>query len=171
MSEAPHLDDPLTNGLPPASETVGVPGHDTATSMARGARIVRLRAMGATYAQIAQAEGYTDPGTARHALVRTLRAHQADAVADLRAVEDERLDIGLAAIVPLLSHTDPHVRLKAHAELVRNSKRRSDMWGLDAPKQVLLSAGVQADLDRVLGELENVVLGEVVPDEPELLEG
>lgn len=163
------LDDPLTNGLPPAGELVGDNGHDTAITLARGARVVRLRAMGATYAQIAASEGYTDPATARNAVVRTLRAHQAEAVQDLRVLENERLDIALATVIPLLTHAEPTVRLKAVDSLVRVSKRRADMNGLDAPKQVTISAGVQADLERALAELTDVVMGEVVEDR--LLEG
>lgn len=165
------LDDPLTNGLPPAGEVQGNPGHDTALEMSRGARVVRLRAMGATYKQIADAEGYSDPGTARHALVRTLREHQAEAVQDLRALENERLDIALATVIPLLTHAEPVVRLRAVDSLVRVSKRRADMNGLDAPKQVTISAGVQADLDRALAELAHVVMGELVEDPDVLLEG
>ena len=154
------LNDPLTEGLPPAGELVGDPGIDAATQEARGARMVRMRVMGATYAQIAHAEGYTDPATARNAVLRTLRRHASEAVTDLRAVEDERLDLGLARVIPLLSHEDPNVVLRAHNELVKNSKRRADLHGLDAPKQIVLSAGVQADLERALADLENVVMGE-----------
>lgn len=154
------LDDPLTNGLPAPSKVVGVPGHDTATDVMRGYRATRLRAMGATWAQVAQAEGYSDPSNARKAVMRALRRHEAEAVADLRKLEDERLDIGLSAVIPLLTHADPNIRLKAHAQLMTNSKRRADMWGLDAPKQVLISAGVQAELERALADLTDVVMGE-----------
>lgn len=154
------LDDPLTNGLPEPGDLVGMPGHDTATNVMRGYRATRLRAMGATWQQVADAEGYSDPSNARRVVMNTLRRHEAEAVADLRKLEDERLNLGLSAVVPLLTHADPHVRLKAHAELMRNSKRRADMWGLDAPKQIVLSAGVQAELEKALADLTDVVMGE-----------
>ena len=169
MSDEPF--DPAAVALPPPSEQQGQPGHDAATGYIRAARIMRLRAAGASYAAIAEAEGYSDPATARNALIRALRRNEAENVSEMRALENERLDMALSRIVALLGHEDPMVRLRAADSLTRNSKRRADLNGLDAPKQVQISAGVLGELEQAYEGLRLIVTGEaedVTPDPPAL---
>lgn len=169
-----NLFDPSTAPLPPASELQGKPGSDLSISLVRAARILRLRMAGATYEQIAEAEGYSDPATARHTLIRALRRHEADDIATHRAVQNQRIDLQVRTITPLLNHDDPMVKLKASDSLNRVNKRHADLNGLDAPKQVQISAGVLQEMDDAFGQLRLIVSGEVVePDPPEMdvLEG
>lgn len=164
----PGADDDLTRALDetrtPATEAQGNPGHDTATEIARGARLVRLRAQGLTYEQIAEEEGYSDKGAARHALIRALKRHEAENVTELRALENLRLDTDERALRRIItsSTSKPEHLIAAVNARTRLSARRARMNGLDAPLQVALSAGVAAELADALAEAEQVFT-EVVP--------
>ena len=157
--------------LPPASQSRGEPGHDSATEVARGARLLRLRAARMTYEQIATELGYADKAAARNALMRALARHEAENVTELRALENLALDADERVLRAMI--TDANVpaatRLRAIDSRTRLSARRSRLNGLDAPIQVALSAGVQADLEDALAEAEAVLVrGEVIhPPDPD----
>ncbi|UQS95215.1 hypothetical protein Pam4_72 [Pseudanabaena phage Pam4] len=156
--------------LPPASARQGVPGHDQAGERANAVRLLTLRTQGLTYEQIAEQTGYADASGARHALLRALARHEAENVSELRAIENMRLDADertLRAIIADRAST-PEQRMRAVDARTRLSARRARLNGLDAPVAVSLSPGVQAELESVLAEVEDLVLGEVsdVRDDP-----
>ena len=168
------LEQAIEDTLPPASEARGVPGHDSATELARGARLLRLRAARMTYEQIAAEMGYADKAAARNALIRALQRHEAENVTELRTLENLALDADERVLRGIIQdpQAPPAARIKAVDSRVRLSARRSRLNGLDAPIQVALSAGVAADLQDALAEAEAVLVrGEVLHSEPERLEG
>lgn len=164
----PTGDDDLTRALEetatPASEAHGNPGHDTADQVARGARLVRLRAQRLTYAQIAEEEGYADAASARNALMRALKRHEAENVTELRALENLGLDTDERALRAIISDRGVKAehRIAAVNARTRVSARRARLNGLDAPLQVQVSAGVAAELADALAEAE-ALFTEVVP--------
>lgn len=182
--------DPIREGIlnadmPPASAMVGVPGHDQSMDAARKIRMLQARIAGATYEQIAEAEGYADRTGARNTIIRAMREHASESVQELRELENSRLDRAQAAIWPFIvaphnpeapGYVPPEVRMQAVTTFVRLSKRRADMNGLDAPKQVQVSAGVMSELEQAFGQLRLIVTGEaedvteVAEDPPEALE-
>ena len=160
--------------LPPASAAQGEPGHDTPMELARGARLLQLRAARMTYQQIAQEMGYSDKSTARQALLRALDRHEAENVRELRTLENLALDDDERVLRTIIADRNltPERRIRAIDARTRLSARRSRLNGLDAPVQVALSAGVAADLEDALAEAEAVfVRGEVLASEDERLEG
>lgn len=168
------LADTIDAVLPPASTAQGNPGHDTAGELARGSRILRLRAARMTYEQIAQEMGYTDKATARNALIRALTRHEAENVTELRALENLALDDDERVLRSIIADRNAaaSLRLKAIDSRTRLSARRSRLNGLDAPIQVALSAGVAADLEDALAEAEAVLVrGEVLESHDERMEG
>jgi orotate phosphoribosyltransferase-like protein len=58
----------------------------------RRVKAVQLLASGCTYQQVADELGYTSRGTAYNVVARALREQTAEAVADLRDLENARLD-------------------------------------------------------------------------------
>lgn len=145
--------------IPPASERVGTPGQDLALDMAVMTRLIRLRVAGMTYDQLAVEGGYADASGARSAILRALRRHEAEAVNDLRTLEDARIDSVVRTATEIQGDRgmSPIVRLRAADTLLRAGKQRRDLHGLDAPKQIIISAGVASDLERALDDLEDAV--------------
>lgn len=164
--------EPLEPTLPPASERQGQPGHDTATERAVAIRLLTLRTQGLTYAQIAEETGYADASGARQALMRALNRHEAESAAELRQLENLRLDADERALRAIIGDAtrSPGVRVAAINARVRLSARRARMNGLDAPVAVQISAGVAAGLDAALREMEDVV-NEVTMQRPLALPG
>lgn len=155
----------------PASDRRGVPGQDQALDRLVGARLIRLRMMGMTYAQIATEEGYADGSGARMALLRALDRHEAENANQLRALENEAYLADQRTIRAIIGDTTqpPLTRLRAIDTRTRAAARHARLNGLDAPVQVQLSAGIAADLEDALRELEEAVVpGEVTDshDEP-----
>lgn len=91
---------------------------------------------------------------------RVVVARTATAAEELRAIENERLDVAEAAIWEAVKEGD----LKAIAMFLRISARRSRMNGMDAPVRVDMSIGIRAEMEAKLAELRDVVLGEVIGD-------
>ncbi len=154
--------------------------------MSRAIRALTLRVGGATYEQIAERMGYGDGSGARQIILRALSRREAEAVEELRLIENARLDADEQILRLIISGqqvdrdetgqpTGPRPtiteRMRAVDTRTRLSARRARMNGLDAPLAVQVSAGVQADLADALQELDSVVrtvMGEVtdVHDEP-----
>lgn len=145
--------------VPPASARQGDPGHDHATERQVAIRLLTLRTAGMTYTQIAQEMGYADASGARQALLRALDRHEAENAAELRAIENMRLDSDERVLRSIITDTNaaPRDRIAAINSRTRVSARRSRMNGLDAPVQVAISAGVQAELQDALSELGETV--------------
>lgn len=172
------LDDAIEASLSPASEMQGSPGHDDAMEAARAAALLRDRALGLTYDEIAERHQYSHRSNARQALLRALDARVADNAAHLRAIENERYEMDQRVIRAIIAdpQSPPATRLRAIDTRTRSAARHARLNGLDAPLQVALSAGVEADLMDALAEAEAIfheVTGEVVSrsDEPDRLEG
>lgn len=146
----------LSGDLGPGAADQGNPGHDTARAIARRVQAVDMRIAGARYADIAEQFGYTDPSTARGVVMRSLRAVEAEKVGELRELENARLDLAQQAIWPKVLRGDP----QALNAWIRLSKRRADLNGLDAPKQVIISSGTQAALEDALADLQQLIMGE-----------
>jgi hypothetical protein len=91
MADPDPLDAALEH-LPPASEGQGAPGHDTASELGKAIRALTMRIGRASYAQIAQELGYSDPATARNLIMRALARREQEKVEELRALENAALD-------------------------------------------------------------------------------
>jgi hypothetical protein len=66
--------------------------RNKALAAARRVRAVELKAAGYTYSQVANELGYTSKGTAYNIVTKALREQTAEAVTDLRDLENARLD-------------------------------------------------------------------------------
>lgn len=162
--------DPLEVELPPASGSQG--GRpDLGAELLRGTQLIRDKAVGLTYAQLAEKHGYADASGARHAFLRAMARHEAENAAHLRAVENERYELDQAELRAIIMdrRQAAATRIKAIDARTRAAARFARLNGLDAPVQVAISAGVQAELADALVELSEVVLGEVVDVSDELL--
>lgn len=160
--------------LPPAHEAHGTPDKVEATL--RAAEIARLRGSGLTWQQVADRLGYADRTGPRDLLQRYATRVLADNVGELRAIWNERHEQQARAMLLILANTsaDPGEKARASAELTRIGARVARLNGLDAPVQVAVSAGLQAELADALGELSEVVLGEVEgveEEQPAAIEG
>lgn len=133
---------------------------------ARAADATRLRAEGLPYREIADRLGYPSENAANKAVLGLLRRTEADAVADLRALEAERLDHltrvtleGIAASVQSAQGLSAPLVSAA----VRISERRARLLGLDSPQQVQIGSPV--DIDEVARELTALI--ETTADYPQ----
>jgi len=133
----------------------------------RDARAVALRTRGASYQQIADELKYADRATAYRAVKAMLLAIPAKQVAELRAVEGERLDRLTAEAFAVLERDHLHVsqggkivrdddgqlvlddgpKLAAINTLVRIAERRARLFGLDAPVKVNATLSAADELD------------------------
>lgn len=137
------------------------------------AEAARLRAQGLGFRQIAEHQGCS-LSVAHERVYRAIAAVPVEAVGQLRAVENARLDELttklwdiLTAVHPLVSHgklmknDDGHVLLDdgpviaAANSLLRVMERRARLNGLDAPMQhdVKVSDAIDADIERLVAEL------------------
>lgn len=163
----PDAWDDLIDALPPASEDRGVPGHDLSRAVARRAQAVRLRLSGATYEQIAQTAGYSHRAAARNAVRRSLTRYEAENVAELRALENARMDADEMVLRGILANSAVPVteQIQAVNARIRLSARRAALNGLDAPTQVQVSGADLQQLDDALTLVRDVVMGQVVTDD------
>jgi len=72
--------------------------RNLALAAARRVRAVELKTAGLTYKQVADELGYTSRGTAFNVVTKALREQTAEAVSDLRDLENARLDALQAAL-------------------------------------------------------------------------
>lgn len=100
-------------------------------------RAFELRKHGATYQAIADAVGYRGPSGAYNALKRMLDGQKREAGKELVQLEVERLDMMLVAIAPAVQNG----HLGAIDRALRIAKRRAELLGLDAPKEVDVTSG------------------------------
>ena len=105
----------------PQSATQKVATHN------KRVRCVELAAQGMSYDAIAQAVGYTNRGGAYKAVSAALRAQQAPAVDELRALEVERLDALQRAFWDAALEGD----LRAVDRVLRVIQARVRLLGLD----------------------------------------
>ncbi len=95
-------------------------------------RALRLRNLGASYDQIADELGYAGRSGAWKAVKAALDRAVIEPAMEQRVIQSERLDLMVMRCLGAVLNGD--------LEQVRNvlaiEKRRADLWGLDAPKNV-----------------------------------
>ena len=90
-------------------------------------RAVELKTAGYTYAQVADELGYFSRGTAYNIVAKALREQTAEAVADLRDLENARLDALQLALWDAAMTGD----IEAAVVIVKIVKARVHLNGLD----------------------------------------
>lgn len=107
--------------------------HADAVERAKAVEAVALRRSGLTYREIAVQTGYwTDESGARHAVTRLLARQETEGVAELRAIECERLDALTAAHWPAAIGGNT----EASMIVLRVIDRRAKLLGLNAPTRL-----------------------------------
>lgn len=127
---------------------------------ARRIQAMSLRLAGLTYGQIGE-RLHIGAEAARMLVMRTLKEAEQAQVAEMRELENQRLDRMQASIWPKVLEGD----LQAIDRALRISARRSAVNGLDAPKQFQIQANVRLEMEQALNELKEIVMNEVVADE------
>lgn len=144
--------------------------RDQAALQVRLQTALDARAEGKTWEEAATAAGYSNRGACWNAVMAHLRSQTAGTVAELREQANGRTAAKLAFLEDVINDPDVplEVRLRAADVHTRAEARHARLNGMDAPLQVALSAGVQAELEDALNEVESVIRGEVeaVTDEP-----
>lgn len=116
-------------------------------------RALRLRNLGASYDQIADELGYAGRSGAWKAVKAALDRAVIEPAMEQRVIQSERLDLMVMRCLGAVLNGD--------LEQVRNvlaiEKRRADLWGLDAPKNVevlgaFANVGQQVDVAGVIME-------------------
>lgn len=131
--------------------------------------VVRLRAAGLTFDDIAARVGYASRSGAKEAYDRALDLYGQEAVESLRELEGERLEqlwrYTFGRILATPETTTEFVALVNSA--VRISNSRSTLYGLEKPKQVEVSGRggepIETDVGRILVERIRA-LSDGVPD-------
>lgn len=128
---------------------------------------LRLRMGGYTYRQIAEVMDVSD-NAVRNLITRALESAPNEKALHQRAIENARLDRLQAAVWKDAINGD----VKAIDAVLRISRRRAEMNGLDAPKKIDIRASVRHDVANAVKELHEVILGEVieVDDEGNIVE-
>jgi orotate phosphoribosyltransferase-like protein len=101
--------------------------RNKALAAARRVRAVELKTAGYTYAQVADELGYSSRGTAYNIVAKALREQTAEAVADLRDLENARLDALQVALWDAAMAGD----INAAVVIVKIVKARVHLNGLD----------------------------------------
>jgi hypothetical protein len=118
----------------------------------REAQVVKLRAQGMTWSQIAEAVGYSHPGNAQQAYVRANNRILVDDIKELRQIGQDRLDTALQAIWPDVLAGD----IPAINTLIRLEERRAKLYGLDMPTKIQAEV-VNYDGNSIRGELARLL--------------
>ena len=122
-----------------------------------------MRMAGASLEAIGNRLGITPQG-AGDLVTRTLAQAQNRDIAQLRELENQRLDAAQEAIWSKVLAGD----LKAVDSFLRLSARRSKINGMDAPMTVELSLHVRDEMEAALAALEATVLGGTLAGEVDL---
>jgi hypothetical protein len=107
-------------------------------------QVVQMRAAGLTFDRIAQELGYASRSGAKEAYDAALNSWGREAVDNLRVLEGERVDeLWRRTFARLLeadrNQAEVNEFLNIVMTAVRISKRRSELFGLDAPRQLEVS--------------------------------
>lgn len=122
-------------------------------ALERDLRAIRLRRDGHTYEVISARLGYGNKSNAARAVKRRLaevREQCAEDVAELRQMEEIRLDVALAAVMPQVRKGE----LFAIDRMLRIGERRAALEGLDQPKA--LKVEVAREIEEFLDRLRQV---------------
>jgi len=120
-------------------------------------RVVQLRTAGVTFDQIADTLGYASRSGAKEAYDAALRRWGRDTVDEHRDLEDLRLEELWRRTFARIGDADSDNEFATLVSAaVRVSKRRSDLLGLDAPRQVEVSGAngeaMRTDVGEILRE-------------------
>jgi transposase len=126
---------------------------------ARRVEALSLRLAGFSLEQIADRMELSISGV-RDLVNRTLERAENTGVEEMRDIENARLDRAQAAIWDKVLRGEE----KAVDTFLRISQRRARLNGLDMPTKVDLTMSIKQEMEQALARLENVVLGEVIPD-------
>ena len=118
--------------------------------------VVRMRAAGVTFDEIAKQVGYKSRSGAKEAYDRALKLYGQEAVADLRFLEGERLEQlwrrVFARIIAEPDMTTAEMTSLVNAA-VKVSARKASLFGLDAPRQVEVAGAGGGPLVTDVGQL------------------
>ncbi len=128
----------------------------------RRAEVMSLVMAGATYDQIAERLDVSF-GDVHGIISRVLREKPDTGVDLMRQVENARLDRVQTGIWREVLNGNS----KAISSFLAISQRRARLNGLDAPLQIEMSAHVKIEMQQALNELQEIVLGEVISNEPD----
>jgi hypothetical protein len=107
--------------------------RNLALAAARKVKAVELRTAGYTYTQVADEMGYTSRGTAYNVVTKALREQTTEAVADLRGLENARLDALQMALWDAAMTGD----VNAAVAVVKIVQTRVHLNGLEAARSNL----------------------------------
>tara|TARA_R110002020_G_scaffold128694_4_gene288406 strand:+ start:3348 stop:3830 length:483 start_codon:yes stop_codon:yes gene_type:complete len=122
-------------------------------------RVVQLRAAGLTFDRIANELGYASRSGAKEAYDAALKSWGTEAVSDLRVLEGERIDeLWRRTYQRLLEGEQEEMDTSEFTGLlntaIRLSKRRSEIFGIDAPRQMeitgLAGGAIETDVGAIL---------------------
>jgi hypothetical protein len=133
----------------------GVPGHEPINRAARITQAVSLRLAGMTYAQIAEATGYSSPAACQQAIYRASERMLREAIDEFRELENSRLDRLQAAVWQSAMQGNA----QAVTSVVKVMERRAKLNGLDAPQQVVIN---EEHRTSILTLIDDLVPGEVI---------
>lgn len=108
--------------------------QDKASVLEREATAARMRLDGASYDEIASACGYASRPGAYGAVQRALARSIKEPADEIRKMELARLDRLHEAVWPVATANPPD--LAAVASVLKIMKRRAELLGLDAAKQI-----------------------------------
>jgi len=137
--------------MPPKGQTPAL-SKDTADKYRR---VVQLRTAGVTFEQIAESLGYASRSGAKEAYDAALRRWGRSAIDEHRDLEELRLEeLWRRTFARLAEVEDDDEFVKLITAAVRVSKRRADLLGLDAPRQVEVAGrnggAIRTDIGEIL---------------------
>ena len=120
--------------------------------------VVRLRSMGLSFQQIADRTGYAGRQGAREAYSQAIKMWGGEAVEELRTIENERLDHLWRTVMGQLEtaqrqQADAGTVVQIINSALNISKRRSALYGIDAPRQVELTGADGGALETDIGQM------------------
>lgn len=133
--------------------------NDTARTLVRAQTALDSYLDQGSWEEAATAAGYTNRGTAYRSVMRLLGNQVSESAAKLREESNARHASKIAMLEDVIYDLERPLleRLRAVDAHTRAEARHARLNGLDAPVQVAISAGVQAELADALAELEDVL--------------
>tara|TARA_R110000744_G_scaffold42497_2_gene95914 strand:+ start:748 stop:1194 length:447 start_codon:yes stop_codon:yes gene_type:complete len=120
-------------------------------------QVVQLRTAGVTFEVIAERVGYGGRGAAKDAYDSALRRWGRETIDEHRDLEGARVEelwrrtFARLAALPVDADTEDFTRLVTSA--VRVAKRKADLFGIDAPRQVELAGAGGGPIVTDVGEI------------------
>lgn len=132
---------------------------DTTRTLVRAQVALDAYLDGSNWDQAAEVAGYSHRSGAYRAVMRLLGSQVSESAATLREEHNARHAAKIAMLEDVIYDLERPLadRLRAVDAHTRAEARHARLNGLDAPVQVAISAGVQAELADALAELEDVL--------------